>query len=482
MNKKTYLMREKDIQIVKDNVNNIIEKARDKEIHTMEPTFDEFKKVRSIILDFIKKEKRIIYGGYAWNSMLKKVSPEDVFYKDNEYTDIEFYSNKPIEDLKKLCDLIADKGFKYIQGKSAQHEETYTIFVNFTGYCDITYIPSNIFYSVMTENIDGLRMIHPKFIMVDLLRLFNNPLTSFWRLDKSIKRGNLMMKNFPLSLKTNTININKLDKSLFINNYLIPKIVAIKSILFIGQIPYNAYIKPNINIKKQISEYNNTLIELISTNLVKDVKYIYNLIIKYFLDDKKMNDFNDNIIFEQYYPFFQFTDKKVIFKYKNEVFLVIYGNNESCIPYNDIKLTHLTETYPIKIATFNVLLMMNLIKYHQAYADRNKDIQNLEDYLMYEMLKSRENFLEANNKTILDDTIFEDFKINCLGIAESPMRKFMLSRRDKKFPRSAIAPYDPEERRQNFPTDSYYYNNTSGNIINNPKDLVYNHKEGTTQE
>jgi len=409
MNKKTYLMREKDIQIVKDNVNNIIEKAWNKEIHTIEPKFDEFNKVRSIILDFIKKEKRIIYGGYAWNTMLKKVSPEDVFYKDNEYTDIEFYSNKPIEDLKKLCDLLEDKGFKYIQGKSAQHEETYTIFVNFTGYCDITYMPSNIFYSIMTENIDGIRMIHPKFIMVDLLRLFTNPLTSFWRLDKSIKRGNLIMKNFPLSLQTNPVNISKLNKSLFINNYLISKITTMDSILFIGQIAYDTYINPNINIKKQTSNYNNTLIELISTNLVKDVKYIYNLIIKYFLDDKKVNDFNDNIIFEQYYPFFQFTDKKVIFKYMNEVFLIIYGNNESCIPYNEIKLSYLNQTYPIKISTFNVLLMMNLIKFHHAYADKNKDIQNLQDYQMYEMLKSREKFFESNDKNILDYTIFEDF-------------------------------------------------------------------------
>jgi len=474
MSKKTYLMREKDIQIVKDNVDVIIEKARNKEIYTIEPTIDEFKKVRSIILDFIKTEKRIIYGGYAWNSMLKKVSPDDTFYKDNDYTDIEFYSNKPIEDLKKLCDLLADKGFKYIQGKSAQHEETYTIFVNFTGYCDISYMPSNIFYSVMTENIDGIRMIHPKFIMVDLLRLFTNPLTSFWRLDKSIKRGNLMMKNFPLSLQTNPISINKLNKSLFINNYLLSKIAVMNTILFIGQIAYNTYINPNINTKKQISEYDNTLIELISTNLVKDVKYIYNLIIKYFLDEKKMNDFNDNLIFEQYYPFFQFTDKKVIFKYKNEVFLIIYGNNESCIPYNEIKLSFLKELYPIKITTFNVLLMINLIKYHHAYADKNKDIQNLQDYLMYEMLKSREKFFEANNKTILDDTLFEDFKINCLGETTSPIRKFMMSRRDKRLlPRSAIPPYDPEERRHNFPIDSYYYNNTSGNIINNPKDLIY---------
>jgi hypothetical protein len=476
---KFFFMRDKDINIVNDNVDNIIERARNREIQVIEPKLEEFNKVKSVIMDFIKKEKRIIYGGYAWNALIKKVNPSDSFYKSSDYTDVEFYSNKPIEDLKNLCDLLHDKKFKFVQGKSAQHEETYTIFVNFTAYCDISYMPSNIFYNIMTEPIDGYRLIHPKFIMIDILRQFNDPLTSFWRLDKNIKRGKLMIKNYPLELITVQHVAAKLNsKSLELIDYLFDFLTKSSSILFIGQIALGTYTHPNKDVSKQHIDYDQTPIELISTNLSNDIKNIYNLLIKYFLDQHKTNEFSDKIIFEQYYPFFQFTDKKAIFKYNGETFLIIYGNNEKCIPFNNIQLKYKSSSYPIKIGTFNFIFMINLIGFHQAYSDKNKSLQSLRDYNLYLLLKSRDDFLNQTNKTVLDQTIFEDFKINCLGDPISPMRKFMLSRNDRKLmPRSAIPPYNPEEKRDNFPFDSYFFYNCSGNIINNPKDFIFNPKK-----
>jgi hypothetical protein len=478
MSKKINFMRDKDIDLVNNNVDNIIEKARNREIQIIEPTLSEFKKVNSIILDFIKKEKKIIYGGYAWNTLIKKVTPSDAFYTDNAYIDVEFYSNKPIEDVKKLCDILQDKGFKFIQGKSAQHEDTYTIFVNFTAYCDISYMPSNLFNSIMTENIDGFRMIHPKFIMVDILRQFNDPLTSFWRLDKNIKRGKLIIKNFPLELSTKPFTINKLDNDVLkLMDYLIPNLVKSEYIIFIGQIAFNTFANPNTILFEQKSYYDSSPIEIISTNLVKDVETAYNIIFKYFMDINIGENFADKILLEQFHPFFQFVDKKVYFKYGGNKFLTIYGNNEKCIPYHNISMYYKNKSYPIKICTFNFHFMINLIKFHHAYLEKNKKDQNMQDYIMYQLITFRNNFFKANNKNILDQTIFEDFKVECLGIPVSPIRKFMLSRRKRKLlPKSAIYPYDPEERRNNYPIDIYSFNNYSGNIINNPKDLIYNLK------
>lgn len=479
MSKKITFMRDEDIVTVTNNVDSIIEKAHQKEINTIEPTIDEFTSVKQIILDFIRREKRIIYGGYGWNSLIKKVSPKDVFYKDTDFSDVEFYSNKPIEDLIKLCNIIHDKGYKFIQGKNAQHEESYKIFVNFQAYCDITYMPSNIFYSVMTETIDGLRIIHPKFIMVDILRQYNDPITSYWRLDKNLRRGKLMMKLYPLELKHTETKANELSsKSLNIIQYLLPLLTRIKSIIFGGYTAYNAYINPNKHIKKQTSKYDSKIIELISCNIYEDVKFIYNEIYKYFDTIHKHESLNDKILMEQYYPFFQFTDKKVVFKYDGEPFLIIYGNNEKCIPFNEIQLIDDDNIYPVKITTFNVTFMYILIKFHQGIAEKDRNACNLYDYMMYKLLTSRTKFLTDNNKTILDDTIFQDFKIDCLGEPISPLRKFMMKVKDRKLmPRSAIPPYDPEENDHDYPFDSYFFYNTSGNIINNPKDYVFNPKK-----
>ena len=479
MSEKIKFMRDKDITTVNDNVDAIIKKARNKEIQTIEPVLDEFKKVRSAVLDFIKKEKRIIYGGFAWNMLIGKKNPDDVFYSDTDYTDVEFYSNKPIEDMKKLCDILHDKGFKFVQGKSAQHEDTYTIFVNFTGYCDISYMPSNIFFSAMTETIDGYRLIHPKFIMVDILRQFNDPMTSFWRLDKNIKRGKLMINNYPLELSKKTIDLPVLSKNLseFVN-YLLSHLTKSKTLIFIGQIAFGAFANPNPKVSKQTVNYNLSPIEVVSTNLTKDVETCYGIILKYFLDANKPDSFNDKILLEQFYPFFQFTDKKAVFKFSGETFLTIYGNNEKCIPYHEISLLQDKNIYPIKIGTFNFCFMMNLIKFHQANSEKDKQLQNLQDSIMFQLLNFKNKYLESNNLTVLDQSIFEDFKIECLGTPISPMRKFMLSRRDRRLmPRSAIPPYDPEERRDNFPIDSYFFHNYSGNIINNLNDLIFNPKK-----
>jgi hypothetical protein len=482
MSNKIKFMRDEDITIVNENIDNIIEKARNREIQIIEPTLSEFNKVKSIILNFIKKEKRIIYGGYAWNTLVKKISPNDAFYSDTAYTDVEFYSNKPIEDLKKICDILHDKKFKFIQGKSAQHDDTYTIFVNFTAYCDISYMPSNIYFNTMTVMIDGYKLIHPKFIMIDILRQFTDPLTSYWRLDKNIKRGKLMIKNYPLELSTQVTNIEQLNQlselSIDIINNLLQYLTTSKTLLFIGQIAFNTYKNPIIDIANQTSIYDQTIIELISTNLLFDIKNIYNLIIKYLLDEHKLDQANDKLILEQYYPFFQFTDKKAVFKFNGKIFLIIYGNNEKCIPYNNILLDYNNKLYLIKIPTFNYVFMINLIKFHQAYTDKDKPMQKLQDYIMFQLLQFRNNYLKSNKQTILDQTIFEDFKVNCLGDPVSPMRKFMLSRKDRKLmPKSAIYPYDPEERRENYPIDIYNFYNYSGNIINNPKDLIFNPKK-----
>lgn len=476
-------MREKDIITVNENIDSLMDKARNKEIQLIEPTLNEFIKVRQIILDFIKKEKRIIYGGYAWNNLIKKVEPTDVFYKDTDYTDVEFYSNKPIEDMKKICDILYAKGFKPIQGKSAQHEDTYTIFVNFTGYCDISYMPSNVFYGAMIENINGYRMIHPKFILVDILRQFNDPMTSFWRLDKNIKRGKIMMKHYPIEFNIkDKVSIPVLSgETIKLVNNILPLISKMEHILFIGLVSYNVYTNPNVDLSKQTINYNNNPIEIISTKAPKDVETIYNYIVKYFIDKEDTNGFDDKILMEQYFPFFQFTAKKVVFKYKGEIFLTIYGNNEKCVPYNEVKLNldkSSSQSTKVKIGTFNVCFMYNLIRFHQSIVEKDNKNSSLYDSLMSQMIEKRNDFLDKQNKTILDETIYEDFKVNCLGDPISPVRKFMLSRRDRKLlPRSAIFPYDPEERKDNYATDIYFFNNYSGNIINNPKEFIYNNKK-----
>ena len=478
MTEKILFMRDKDVEIVSKNIDKIIDRAIEQKKQLIGPTNEEYNKIINIILNYIKKNNRIIYGGYAQNVLIKKKSSKDAFYNEKDHIDIEFYSNKPIEDVVKLCNILYDNGYKIIQGKPAVHDETYTIFVNFFGYCDIGYMPSNIFYNVMIENYKGFKFIHPKFSFVDILRQLTTIIDYERRLEKALTRGKLTMDNYPLELtKIKNIIIEKfIPDILKLIAYLIPHICSLNTIMFMGFTALDVYLNPNKKIKNQSVVYNNNLIEIVSINLKNDVKKIYNLIIKYFLDNKQIID--DIITTEQYYPFFQFLDNRIIFKFKGKPILIIYGHNERCNPYNIVKLIHNDNNYSIKIGSFNYTFMIILIKYHLSYINNNKELSNLYDTIMYKLLESRNKFLNKYNYTVLDKTIFEDFNIDCLGKPVDLQIKFLSSRRNRKLlPKSAIHPYDPEERRNNYDPDMYYFTNTSGNIINNPKDMIINIKK-----
>jgi hypothetical protein len=129
----------------KEHYPKIMKKVETKKLMEMEPTLDEITKVYEIIIDFIKKNKRKVYGGFALNKLLISKQPSLAIYDESDTPDIEFYTIDPLGDLVKICDDLKEKGFKNVVGQEAQHKETYSIFVNFQLYCDISYMPANIY-------------------------------------------------------------------------------------------------------------------------------------------------------------------------------------------------------------------------------------------------------------------------------------------------------------------------------------------------
>ena len=195
------LYRDIDIQAITDKLDQIIEEATDIKIKTLEPTLEECLQVKEVINDYISKKKRIIYGGTAYNTLIIQKLKKDAIYKENDCKDIEFYSPKPIEDIMELADILHEKNFKYVQVRQAMHAETYTLFVNFEQCCDVSYMPSNIFLNTPAITIDRIMYAHPMWILVDILRQYNDPITSYWRLkDKTFFRANVLLKHYPLEL------------------------------------------------------------------------------------------------------------------------------------------------------------------------------------------------------------------------------------------------------------------------------------------
>ena len=98
-----------------------------------------------------------------------------------------------------LCDILQKKNYKYVEGKEGVHIETYKIFVNFMNYCDISYMPPDMYKNCPVIISDGLRLAHPHFMLVDAYRVYCDPMTSYFRLTKTFVRFTKLIKYYPFN-------------------------------------------------------------------------------------------------------------------------------------------------------------------------------------------------------------------------------------------------------------------------------------------
>jgi hypothetical protein len=274
------MYRVEDIDDIRKNIKSIQDKAMLTYKTNYEPTLTESKTVYNYILEFIKSRKRIIYGGWAQNELIKNKNKEEAFYKEIEIADIEFYSYEPVKDAIDLADFLKSKNLKYISVQGGIHEGTYKIFVNFINYCDISYLAKNICDNCLKIELNGLLYAHPAFLYIDIFRVFTDPLTSYWRLDKSFDRYLKLNRYYPLKESTNNFfRIKKTDDEII--NKVRKNIIHNSKLIVIGKYAYNYYVQ-KVNEKKIDIDY----YELISTNFEIDTKYIYNKLQKLFPKNK----------------------------------------------------------------------------------------------------------------------------------------------------------------------------------------------------
>jgi hypothetical protein len=233
----------------------LIKKIKSKKLLELEPKIDEIKTVTEIIKNFIIEKKRKIYGGYALHLLLQERNKSEIIYEENDIYDIDFYSPEPIIDLKELCDKIYVAGFKPVLGQEAQHKETYSVYVNYQLYCDITYMPNNIYKKLRYMFINNFLLVHPYFLMIDYYRMFTDPLGSFWRLEKHFERYMLLQKYYPLPNTKDEIKLESYkDKNIYrLITLLFSEIVNYESIVFTGLYTYNYYLYLSEYAKSNIS-------------------------------------------------------------------------------------------------------------------------------------------------------------------------------------------------------------------------------------
>jgi hypothetical protein len=445
------MMRPEDVEVFKKNIDNITDKASEIFITNFgEPTKEEYTKVKKVIINFIKEKKRIVYGGYAQNELIKKKNLEDDFYKDSR-ADIEFYSPEPIKDLIELVDLLNEMGIFSVKGDEGVHPETYKLFANFENYCDISYMAKNIYDNLPIIMVDGLRMTHPHFMLIDGFRVYADPMTSYFRLDKTFKRFSLLEKHYPIPKSNNKLQYFekiKMKDNILILDFIRHNIIMNSELVVVGHYAVDFLVRKVENEDMQI-ENKYPYYQVISSNFEKDSQKIYNQLKK---------QYNKKLTVLEYSKFFMFLDKRLDFIVDGQVVLKLYGNNDRCIvnQYSEKKKTY--------FGTFQLIMLHLLIDYIYFIINRNKVEENNYLYLINLVNKAKDLYLDKTGKNILDDTNFKHFTFNCFGTPIDPIRESRL-RGLKRLEKgeSFKFSYNPKKgQKGNVP--NFKFENTSGNV------------------
>lgn len=475
-----------DYDEVLEKLPEIIKAAVHKAGEVLEPTIQEKQQVMQVIRDFIREKGRKVYGGTAMNETIKAINPDDAIYDEYTFSDIEFYSPTPIPDLVELCNILYKKKYQYVIGREAQHEETYTIFVNFQLYCDITYVPMRVYHGIKTIELDGINYTHPHFILIDQLRIMNQPLTAAeQRWEKTFKRMYLLLKNYPLEFFDKQINI-PLPKD-EIKSYIskiksdfmtIPDVQNM--CLISGFEAYNFYIRhaqgdrtveqmARTTASRRIDGYTTNVpyFELVSVSYQETVKKLYNFLKTIVIDPK-------NLSFEEYFPFFQFTGYSVIIKYNGQPIVRVFEADGFCVP--DVKI----RTTGYYYVSFQYLLMTMLISKFRAHLDKDREMYFNYGIAISNLVNARNIFLSNKKLGVINNTIFTEFRIACIGTTASYMRESQLRRIERNKKGKQPFSYNPEqflskslEDQAKFDINKRNYKNTSGNKIIKPNNLLF---------
>jgi len=156
------------------------------------------KRVMEIAMEFVKSRKRVVYGGYALNAVVASISREDAFYDDDDTPDVEFYSTDPVREASEMAVYMYERGIRDIHVLEASHYETYSISVDFWRMCDVSYMAPRVYAHLPVLHVDGVRCLHPRFAIIDAMRVINDPTQSYHVLEKTVDRLRLILRYFPL--------------------------------------------------------------------------------------------------------------------------------------------------------------------------------------------------------------------------------------------------------------------------------------------
>lgn len=437
---------ESDVELFHENYDEILEDIKRRALEVLEPTKDEQDKISAIVRKFIIDNKRKVYGGNGLNQLILLKNPKGGIYNELLVVpDFDTYSPDPINDIIKLSNILHHAGFHHIYARDAQHKETYTLLVESQVYCDFSYVPWNIYKHIPFETTkDGLHIAHPHFMMIDYYRVLTTPLGSYQhKLEQRVERLHLLEHYYPLPKEThfNNPTLNENNKECY---SVIEKFIGARpSVIVLGYYAFNVHRKFNRQPAINIPYY-----EMISINYREDALTLIN----------ELKKVSSNITYKEHWPFFQFIGYSVNIYNDGELICMIYDHYNKCLPF-------IRTNEGVNIGTTSLLIQSMLTDIIRFRVNENNLEKKNYYAMMHMMLYMRRKWLDYHKKTYLNDSIYREFKTECIGKTMTAlMEKQLRIDARKKMKKSIVWSYNPADGLKENDSERRF-SNSSGNVI-----------------
>ena len=157
---------------------------------------------------FLRKSKRVCYGGQAINSLLPK---RHQFY-DERYNvpDYDFFSSEVEKDVKAITDELESQGFTDVKKKVGIHDGTYKIYVNFVPVADCTELEPRLFDILRKRavSVGGILYADADFLRMLMYLELSRPRGQLDRWRKVYERLSLLNREFPVGKCDHSIELH----------------------------------------------------------------------------------------------------------------------------------------------------------------------------------------------------------------------------------------------------------------------------------
>ena len=158
---------------------------------------DQILKAIEIVERFLRRKRRVCYGGQAINALLPK---EKKFY-DTRYTipDYDFFTPTIEEDTKELLEELEKGGFTNVNRKLSVHEGTSKILVNFVPVADCTEMNPQLFHIIQKRatTVNGILYADHEYLQMMMYLELSRPRGEVERWKKVFERLTLLQNAFP---------------------------------------------------------------------------------------------------------------------------------------------------------------------------------------------------------------------------------------------------------------------------------------------